>query len=97
MQTLAILQFIYQNLQIQNNVIHSAHLNNVQKLLFLGSSYLSREAAQPMKKMLLTDVLEPTNGPYAIAKIAGKKGKICNRQYRETTDPLCQQILWTWR
>lgn len=67
--------FIYQNLQIQNNVIHSAHLNNVQKLLFLGSSCIyPREAQQPMSEdALLTGVLEPTNEPYAIAKIAGIK------------------------
>jgi nucleoside-diphosphate-sugar epimerase len=76
--------FIYQNLQIQNNVIHSAHLNGVQKLLFLGSSCIyPREVNQPMREdALLTGVLEPTNEPYAIAKIAGIK--VCesyNRQY----------------
>ena len=77
-------EFIYQNLQIQNNVIHSAHLNDVQKLLFLGSSCIyPRHVQQPMREdALLTGVLEPTNEPYAIAKIAGIK--LCesyNRQY----------------
>lgn len=77
-------EFIYQNLQIQNNVIHAAHLNDVQKLLFLGSSCIyPRLVEQPMREdALLTGVLEPTNEPYAIAKIAGIK--ICesyNRQY----------------
>ncbi|MDB9697922.1 GDP-L-fucose synthase [Planktomarina temperata] len=77
-------EFIYQNLQIQNNVIHTAHINDVQKLLFLGSSCIyPREVEQPMKEdALLTGVLEPTNEPYAIAKIAGVK--MCesyNRQY----------------
>ena len=77
-------EFIYQNLQIQNNVIHAAHLNDVQKLLFLGSSCIyPREIEQPMKEeALLTDVLEPTNEPYAIAKIAGiKMCESYNRQY----------------
>ena len=77
-------EFIYQNLQIQNNVIHAAHLNGVQKLLFLGSSCIyPRHARQPMKEdALLSGTLEPTNEPYAIAKIAGIK--LCesyNRQY----------------
>ena len=77
-------EFIYQNLQIQNNVIHTAHLNDVQKLLFLGSSCIyPRAAEQPMKEeALLTGVLEPTNEPYAIAKIAGiKMCESYNRQY----------------
>jgi GDP-L-fucose synthase len=77
-------EFIYQNLQIQNNVIHSAHLNDVQKLLFLGSSCIyPRAVEQPMKEdALLTGVLEPTNEPYAIAKIAGiKMCESYNRQY----------------
>ena len=76
--------FIYQNLQIQNNVIHSAHLNNVQKLLFLGSSCIyPKLAKQPLKEdALLTGELEPTNEPYAIAKIAGiKMCESYNRQY----------------
>lgn len=77
-------EFIYQNLQIQNNVIHSAHVNGVQKLLFLGSSCIyPREAQQPMQEdLLLTGILEPTNEPYAIAKIAGiKMCESYNRQY----------------
>ena len=66
-------EFIYQNLQIQNNVIHASHVNDVQKLLFLGSSCIyPRAVQQPMREdALLTGVLEPTNEPYAIAKIAG--------------------------
>lgn len=77
-------EFIYENIQIQNNVIHSAHTNDVQKLLFLGSSCIyPREAQQPMMEdALLTGVLEPTNEPYAIAKIAGiKMCESYNRQY----------------
>ncbi len=68
-------QFIYENLMIQNNVIHNSYLNGVKKLLFLGSSCIyPKQAPQPMKeKYLLTDVLEYTNEPYAIAKIAGIK------------------------
>lgn len=68
-------QFIYENLQIQNNVIHQAYLNNVKKLLFLGSTCIyPREAPQPMpENCLLTGELEYTNEPYAIAKIAGLK------------------------
>ena len=76
--------FIYQNLQIQNNTINAAHLNDVQKLLFLGSSCIyPREANQPMSEdALLSGVLEPTNEPYAIAKIAGiKMCESYNRQY----------------
>ena len=76
--------FIYQNLQIQNNVIHAAHLNDVQKLLFLGSSCIyPRQVHQPMREDdLLTGTLEPTNEPYAIAKIAGiKMCESYNRQY----------------
>lgn len=66
-------QFIYENLMIQNNVIHHAHLNGVQKLMFLGSSCIyPKLAPQPLKEeYLLTGQLEPTNQPYAIAKIAG--------------------------
>ena len=77
-------EFIYQNLQIQNNVIHSAHVNDVQKLLFLGSSCIyPRQVQQPMREdALLTGTLEPTNEPYAIAKIAGiKMCESYNRQY----------------
>lgn len=66
-------QFIYDNLQIQNNIIHSSYLNNVKKLLFLGSSCIyPKNAPQPLKEdYLLTNELEYTNEPYAIAKIAG--------------------------
>ena len=77
-------EFIYQNLQIQNNIIHSAHSNDVQKLLFLGSSCIyPKQAPQPMTEdVLLTGLLEPTNEPYAIAKIAGiKMCESYNRQY----------------
>lgn len=68
-------QFLYENLAIQNNVIHSSYLNNVTKLLFLGSSCIyPKLAPQPlMEESLLTGTLEPTNEPYAIAKIAGIK------------------------
>jgi len=76
--------FIYENLMIEANIIHAAHRNNVQQLLFLGSSCIyPKMAPQPMKEdTLLTGELEPTNEPYAIAKIAGIK--LCesyNRQY----------------
>ena len=76
--------FIYRNLMIQNNVIHQAFLNEVKRLLFLGSSCIyPRLATQPMSEdALLTGKLEPTNEPYAISKIAGIK--LCesyNRQY----------------
>ena len=76
--------FIYENLQIQNNTIHASHINNVQKLLFLGSSCIyPRQVQQPMREnALLTGILEPTNEPYAIAKIAGiKMCESYNRQY----------------
>lgn len=68
-------QFLYENLMIQNNVIHAAHENGVVKLLFLGSSCIyPKMAPQPMTEdALLTGLLEPTNEPYAIAKIAGIK------------------------
>jgi len=68
-------QFIYENLMIQNNIIHNSYLNGVKKLLFLGSSCIyPKLAPQPMKEQhLLTGLLEPTNEPYAIAKIAGIK------------------------
>ena len=67
--------FIYENLQIQNNVIHHSYLNGVEKLLFLGSTCIyPKNAPQPMKEdSLLTSPLEYTNEPYAIAKIAGIK------------------------
>jgi GDP-L-fucose synthase len=77
-------QFIYENLMIQSNIIHAAHLADVQHLLFLGSSCIyPKFAEQPMQEdSLLTGILESTNEPYAIAKIAGIK--LCesyNRQY----------------
>jgi GDP-L-fucose synthase len=77
-------EFIYENLMVEANVVHEAWRAGVKKLLFLGSSCIyPRLAPQPMaENMLLTGVLEPTNEPYAIAKIAGVK--ICesyNRQY----------------
>ena len=67
--------FLYENLMIQNNVIHEAYKNKVEKLLFLGSSCIyPKLAPQPLKEeYLLTGLLEPTNEPYAIAKIAGIK------------------------
>lgn len=67
--------FLYDNLMIQNNVIHQSYLNSVSKLLFLGSSCIyPKLAPQPLKEeYLLTGELEPTNEPYAIAKIAGIK------------------------
>lgn len=67
--------FLYENLTIQNNVIHQSYLNGVQKLMFLGSSCIyPKLAPQPLKESyLLTGPLEPTNEPYAIAKIAGIK------------------------
>lgn len=76
--------FIYENLMIECNVIHQAFVAGIQKLLFLGSSCIyPREVAQPMREdALLTGILEPTNEPYAVAKIAGIK--LCesyNRQY----------------
>ena len=77
-------QFIYENLMIESNVIDAAYRNGVQRLLFLGSTCIYPKAVeQPMREdALLTDVLEPTNEPYALAKIAGIK--LCesyNRQY----------------
>lgn len=68
-------EFIYENLQIQNNIIHYSYLNNVKKLLFLGSSCIyPKNSPQPIKEeYLLTSDLEYTNEPYAIAKIAGIK------------------------
>ncbi|WP_461638858.1 GDP-L-fucose synthase family protein [Labilibaculum euxinus] len=68
-------QFIYENMQIQNNVIHQAYVHGVKKLLFLGSTCIyPKMAPQPMPEdCLLTDTLEYTNEPYAIAKIAGLK------------------------
>jgi GDP-L-fucose synthase len=80
-------EFIYQNMMIEANIVDAAFNNGVKKLLFLGSSCIyPRLASQPMgEDSLLTDTLEPTNEPYAIAKIAGIK--LCesyNRQYGES-------------
>ncbi len=68
-------EFLYDNIQIQNNIIHQSYVNGVKKLLFLGSSCIyPKLAIQPLKEeYLLTGLLEPTNEPYAIAKIAGIK------------------------
>jgi GDP-L-fucose synthase len=68
-------EFLYDNLQIQNNIIHNSYLVGVKKLMFLGSSCIyPKLAPQPLKEeYLLTGLLEPTNEPYAIAKIAGIK------------------------
>ena len=75
--------FIYQNLAIQNNVIFYSHLNDVKKLIFLGSSCVyPRKCEQPIKEeLLLTGPLEKTNEPYAIAKISGIK--MCESFYRQ--------------
>ena len=79
-------QFIYENLMIQNNLIHSAHEHRVKKLLFLGSSCIyPKLAPQPMKEeCLLSGELEYTNEPYAIAKIAGIK--MCENYFRQYGD-----------
>jgi len=76
-------EFIYENMVIECNIIHSAHLAGVNKLLFLGSSCIyPKHASQPMREdALLTGVLEPTNEPYAIAKIAGIK--LCESYNRQ--------------
>ena len=80
-------EFIYDNVMVQSNVIHQAFMHGVKKLLFLGSSCIyPRMASQPMSEdALLTGKLEPTNEPYAIAKIAGiKMCESYNRQYGAT-------------
>ena len=77
-------EFIYENIAIQTNVIHAAYTNSVDKLLFLGSSCIyPKHCPQPIKEeYLLSDYLEPTNEPYAVAKIAGiKMCQSYNRQY----------------
>ena len=76
-------EFIYENLLIEANIIHAAHANDVQKLLFLGSSCIYPKIAKhPMtEKTLLTGTLEETNEPYAIAKIAGIK--LCESYNRQ--------------
>ncbi len=76
-------QFIYDNLMIESNLIHSSYLNNVEKLIFLGSSCIyPKLASQPLREeYLLSGYLEDTNEPYAIAKIAGIK--LCENYYRQ--------------
>lgn len=78
--------FLYENLMIEANIIHAAHEHQVDKLLFLGSSCIyPKMAPQPLKEeYLLTDYLEPTNEPYAIAKIAGIK--LCENYQRQYGD-----------
>ena len=83
-------EFIYDNLQIQNNLIHNAYINKINNLIFLGSSCVyPRDCKQPIKeKYLLNGVLEKTNEPYAIAKIAGIK--LCESyNYQYGTNYLC--------
>ncbi|HOI30240.1 MAG TPA: GDP-L-fucose synthase [Melioribacteraceae bacterium] len=76
-------EFLYDNLMIQSNIIHASYLHGVKKLIFLGSSCIyPRNCPQPIKEeYLLTGPLEPTNEPYAIAKIAGIK--LCENYYRQ--------------
>jgi len=76
-------EFLYDNLMIEANLIHASHLNKVEKVVFLGSSCIyPKLAPQPLKEeYLLTDTLEFTNEPYAIAKIAGIK--LCENYYRQ--------------
>jgi len=83
-------EFIYDNLQIQNNLIHNAYINKIDNLIFLGSSCVyPRDCKQPIKeKYLLNGALEKTNEPYAIAKIAGIK--LCESyNYQYGTNYLC--------
>jgi GDP-L-fucose synthase len=89
--------FIYQNLMIQNNIIHQSYTHKVMKLLFLGSSCIyPKHCSQPMKEeYLMTGKLEPTNSPYAIAKIAGIE--MCwayNRQYKTKFIPVMPTNLY---
>lgn len=79
-------EFIYENIQIQNNLIHFSHISRVKKLIFMGSSCIyPRNCPQPIKEeYLLTDILENTNEPYAIAKIAGIK--MCENYYKQYGD-----------
>jgi GDP-L-fucose synthase len=76
-------EFLYENLMIQSNIIHESYNSNVERLLFLGSSCIyPKLAPQPMEeKLLLTGLLEPTNEPYAVAKIAGIK--LCENYFRQ--------------
>ena len=91
-------EFIYQNLMIQSNIVHSSFMSGVKKLLFLGSSCIyPKQANQPLKEnQLLTGLLEPTNEPYAIAKIAGIK--LCesyNRQFGKSHEVDYRSIMPT--
>ena len=91
-------EFIYENLMVQSNLIHSAFLNGVKKLLFLGSSCIyPKNANQPIKEEeLLSGKLEPTNEPYAVAKIAGiKMCESYNRQYGKSHDVDYRSIMPT--
>jgi len=91
-------EFIYDNLMVQNNVIHQAFLSGVKKLLFLGSSCIyPKRASQPMgEDALLTGQLEPTNEPYAIAKIAGiKMCESYNRQYGQSNGVDYRSVMTT--
>ncbi len=90
-------EFIYQNLMIQNSIIHQSYVHKVKKLLFLGSSCIyPKHCPQPMKeKYLMTGALEPTNSPYAVAKIAGIE--MCwayNRQYKTKFIPVMPTNLY---
>jgi len=89
--------FIYQNLMIQNNIIHQSYVHNIKRLLFLGSSCIyPKHCPQPMKEeYLMTGPLEPTNSPYAVAKIAGIE--MCwsyNRQYGTKFIPIMPTNLY---
>lgn len=91
-------EFIYENLMIQTNIIHSAFLSGVKKLLFLGSSCIyPKNAKQPIREQeLFTGELEPTNEPYAIAKITGiKTCESYNRQYGKNYDVDYRSIMPT--
>ncbi|MGU0044252.1 NAD-dependent epimerase/dehydratase family protein [Escherichia coli] len=93
--------FIYQNMMIESNIIHAAHQNDVNKLLFRIVLHLPKLAKQPMAESeLLQGTLEPTNEPYAIAKIAGIKlcesyNRQYGRDYRESCRPTCMARMTT--
>jgi GDP-L-fucose synthase len=90
-------EFLYDNLLIESNVIHAAYLSKTNKLLFLGSSCIyPKLAPQPLKEeYLLTGLLEPTNEPYAVAKIAGIK--LCEAYRDQYYFSDANQSLWTGR
>lgn len=90
-------EFIYQNLMIQTNIIHQSYLHKIKKLLFLGSSCIyPKHCPQPMKEeYLMTGLLEPTNSPYAVAKIAGiEMCRSYNRQYETNYIPVMPTNLY---